>query len=337
MPIQIDGAKARELAHRFDEALDLVCNEFDGLDPARQYRNAFARLLKSDPLGRVLMLGTDQRDLLVPELRRAIETSVPQRGHIFDFGAGDGQTFALAAGVVPAGTRVSIEDPMAEYVASYSAFLSSQPHLRCGAAILATFEEIDGVAERSAIALPPDGSVDLGLALHMIYFQSDLPAALVRMLRFVKDGGAQFIVFADEAESYTGAVLRRFIASGGDTGDNDRHVSSIEQRRRLLAAPAAGGGEIVAVLAAHGFAAQLETRRQPTRLYGHNLADIIALASITALSGNAKLTKFEVATELLRSEPESVDLRIEDDGPRKGMWSVTQPQWISIVRRTRTL
>jgi hypothetical protein len=91
------------------------------------------------------------------------------------------------------------------------------------------------------------------------------------------------------------------------------------------------------VLPAPADSAQHETRRPPTRLYGHNLADIFALASITALSGNASLTMFEVATELLRSEPESVDLRIENDGPRKGMWSVTQPQWISIVRRTRTL
>jgi hypothetical protein len=29
-----------------------------------------------------------------------------------------------------------------------------------------------------------------------------------------------------------------------------------------------------------------------------------------------------------------VDLRIEDDGPRKGMWSVTQPQWVAVLRRT---
>jgi hypothetical protein len=61
MPIQIDAKKAENLAPQFDEAVELVRNEFDGLDLHRQYRNAFARLLKSDPLGRVLMMGTDQR------------------------------------------------------------------------------------------------------------------------------------------------------------------------------------------------------------------------------------------------------------------------------------
>jgi len=111
MPIRIDRAAARELAPRFDEAVALVRNEFEGLDAHRQYRNAFARLLKQDPLGRVLMMGTDQRDLLVPELRRVTEQCVPSGGHILDLGAGDGQTFALVADSVPYGTRVSIEEP----------------------------------------------------------------------------------------------------------------------------------------------------------------------------------------------------------------------------------
>jgi hypothetical protein len=50
MPIQIDRAKAHDLAPRLDEALELVRNEFEGLDAHRQYRNAFARLLRADPL-----------------------------------------------------------------------------------------------------------------------------------------------------------------------------------------------------------------------------------------------------------------------------------------------
>jgi hypothetical protein len=62
MPIQIDRARARDLGFQFDEALEIVGNEFEGLEPHRQYRNAFARVLKPDPLGRVLMMGTDQRD-----------------------------------------------------------------------------------------------------------------------------------------------------------------------------------------------------------------------------------------------------------------------------------
>src|SRR5262250_2145758 len=164
MSIQIDRKRTERLAVQFEDALELVRNEFEGLDLHRQYHNAFARLLKADPLGRVLMMGTDQRDMFVPELRRVIETYVPSNGHIFDFGAGDGQTFALVAAAVPKGTRVSIEDPNAGYLADYGAFLRTQAHLRPGIALEAGFDELDSAAVRSGETLPPDGSVDLSLA-----------------------------------------------------------------------------------------------------------------------------------------------------------------------------
>jgi SAM-dependent methyltransferase len=335
MPIQIDRAKARDLAPRFDEALELVRNEFDGLEPHRQYRNAFARLLKRDPLGRVLMMGTDQRDLFVPELRQVIEACVPSNGHILDFGAGDGQTFALVATSVPVGTLVSIEEPNPGYVADYSAFLKTQAHLRPGMALVAGFDEIDAAAERSRAPLPQDGSVDLGLALHMIYYLSDLSVGLTRMVRFLKPGGAVFVVFADEIDGYTGLVMKRFIDAGGDSGDNAAHLAAIAERRRLLEPPAEGGGAILEVLRAAGTSATLDALRQPSRLYGHSLADLIALSTIAVLSGVESMAKFEAAADLLRHDSEAADLRIEDEGPRKGMWSVAQPQWVSIVRRAR--
>ena len=108
MPIAIDRTSAREFAPQLDDALEIVCNEFENLDPHRQYHNAFARVLKPDPLRRVLMMGTDQRDLFVPLLRRAVGNYVPPAGHIFDLGAGDGQTFGYVADAVPAGTTVAL-------------------------------------------------------------------------------------------------------------------------------------------------------------------------------------------------------------------------------------
>jgi SAM-dependent methyltransferase len=333
MPIQIDRARAQELARHFDEALELVRNEFEGLDLHRQYRNAFARLLKPDPLERVLMLGTDQRDMFVPELRRTIETYVPSDGHIFDFGAGDGQTFALVAASVPKGTRVSIEEPNPDYLADYIAFLRTQAHLRLGIALAAGFDEIDSAAARSRESLPQDGSVDLALALHMIYFVDDLPSSVTRMVRFLKPSGALVLVVTDETVGYTGLVLNSFIEQGGDTGDNARHLSDIAERRRLLGMPAEGGGAIIEMLRAAGTPTDVKVQRQPSRLYGHNLADLIALSTIAVLSGVEGLAKFEAAAALLRYKPEAIDLRIEDDGPRNGMWSVTQPQWVAVFRR----
>ena len=58
-------------------------------------------------------------------------------------------------------------------------------------------------------------------------------------------------------------------AAGGDTGDNAGQRAAIAERQRLLA------GALVDVLTAALPAAsfELDTRRQPSRLYGHGLAD----------------------------------------------------------------
>jgi hypothetical protein len=78
---------------------------------------------------------------------------------------------------VPKGTRVSIEEPNPEYLTDYVAFLKTQAHLQSGVALAAGFDEIDTAATRSGETLPQDGSIDLALALHMIYFVHDLPPA----------------------------------------------------------------------------------------------------------------------------------------------------------------
>jgi SAM-dependent methyltransferase len=333
MPIKIDRARTQDLALQFDEALDLVRNEFEGLGTHRQYRNAFARLLKPDPLGRVLMMGTNQRDLFVPELRRAIVGCVPRSGHIFDFGGGDGRTFALVAASVPEGTRVSIEEPNPEYLKHYVAFLKTQLNLRLGMAVAAGFEEMDTAAARLGETLPQDGSIDFGLAVHMIYFVRDLSSSLIRMVRFLKPGGVLFLVVTDDTVGYTGLVLNRFIEEGGQTA---RNVSVLPELQHSLKLPAEGASRITEVLQAAGVPVKLKVRRQPSRFYGHNLADLIALSGINVLASVEDLGKFEAAAAVLRDKPEAVDLQIEDAGPRKGMWSVNAgPQWIAVFRRVR--
>jgi len=329
--IAIDREAARDLAPRFEEALGLVHNEFLGLDRGQQYRNAFARLLKADPLGRVLMLGTDQRDLFVPVLRQAIEATLPANGHLLDLGAGDGQTFSLVADAVPAGTKVSIEEPNPAYVAAYRKLLAGMPRLEEGMVLAVGFDEM--AAEGGAG--PSDGSVDLVLAIHMIYFLRDLRGGLGRMVSFLRPGGALFVVLADEARGYTGAAVRAFVEAGGDTGDNARHLAAIAERQRLLGVPEVGGGAILAALGEDlpELRLSLDVERQPSRLYGHCLADILALANITSLSETDHLSKFDTICALLRETPEAVDLRVEEDGPRRGMWSVTQPQLVVTLRR----
>jgi SAM-dependent methyltransferase len=324
---------ARDLSPQLDDAVQIVCNEFEGLDAHRCYHNAFARVLKPDPLGRVLMLGTDQRDLFVPLLRRSLTEHVPAGGRIFDIGAGDGQTFANVADAVPAGTTVSIAEPNPTYLAAYQAFLERQPHLRVGVAVPIGLEALDGEATGSAGVLPEEGSIDLALGLHMIYYATDVARSLVAILRFLKPGGAYFNVVTDEATAYSGAVLRSFIDSGGHTGDDDRYSAAVEERRRLFAPASEGGGGLAEAVRAADIAVEVEAVRQESRMYGHTLADLLALANISVLTGHTGTQKFESAAKTLRDRPEEVGLRIETEGPRTGMWSVVQPQWVTQIRR----
>src|ERR1700748_805825 len=119
-PVDITREFVAAHAARFDDALEITKNEFRSLDAHAQYTNAFARLLKWDPLDRVAMLGTDQRELFIPVLKELIRA---QRGAVsgsfsfFDIGCGDGQTFALAADEFPDRATGVILDPNAYYLA----------------------------------------------------------------------------------------------------------------------------------------------------------------------------------------------------------------------------
>ena len=68
-------------------------------------------------------------------------------------------------------------------------------------------------------------------------------------------------------------------------------------------------------------------------MYGHTLVDLLAISTISVLTNVSGTQKFHSAAKTLRDHPEEVDLRIETDGPRAGMWSVAQPQWVTEVRR----
>ena len=324
MPLSITAASARSLARRLDEALALVRHEFEGLDRHRQYSRAFARLMKPDPLGRAPMLGTDGRDLFVPVLREAIGRVVGSGGQVLDLGGGDGRTFALLADQLPEGAVVSVVEPNPAALRDYAEFLAAEPHLVPGVLLEAAFDAID-----KEPGLPADGGADLVLALHMLYFVRDPEAALLRMARFLAPGAVLCVVASAGMKGYTEQVLRAFIADGGEVGDNARRLRATAEREVLLS----GGVREVFASEMPELAFDVDTRLQPSRLYGRTLGDLIALANVAELADVDGTAKFQAAARLLRSAPESVALRMEDDGPRKGMWSVAQPQYMAIIRR----
>ena len=67
---------------------------------------------------------------------------------------------------------------------------------------------MDEVARRQKVELPGEGSIDLGLALHMLFFVADLERSLMRMARFLAPGSGLFIVLLKTAFFKTGFFMR---------------------------------------------------------------------------------------------------------------------------------
>ena len=330
--IEISRDFAAEHAARFDDALELAKNEFKSLDADAQYTNAFARLLKWDPLDRVAMLGTDQRELFIPVLKpliRAQRSATSDAFSFFDIGCGDGQTFALVADELPDAATVVILDCNAYYLSQYETAVRASGRLQVGQSICAPFLPDTRVEE--------PGGFDLILAIHVLYYFDESLESLVRIYALLKPGGAAFIVFADEKTAYTGQALRAYHRAAGDAAFLAAFDETCDRRRRLLLPDAAGMCELQSHLDERFPAsrARLRSEVQASRLYGHTLTDILALSLITGLDRVETLAKFDAVMDLLRTQPEAVGLRIERGGnpAREGMFSVVQSQVVVEIRR----
>jgi SAM-dependent methyltransferase len=327
MPQPITADACAAMRDQFRDARLMIANEFRGLDTHDQYYNAFARALKRDPLERVAMLGTDQRDQFVPVLRSLIAGMGDAPRRILDVGCGDGQTFALIADTVPKGSVIDLIDPNEDYVRAYADRVAAMPNLTLGNVHALPFIPD---AEDRFYSPALDRGYDLILAIHALYFFADLDACLADLGARLAPGGTAIIVFADESVSYTGLAYRAFLRSGGQEDLAQAHADLCAQRLALLHGSAAGAPSIAAMW-------QAEHTRvfwQSTRLYGHSLSDLIALGNIAGLSLFETTTKFEVIADLLEHVPEQADLRIEtEEGPRQGMLSVTQPQIVCAITK----
>lgn len=323
-PIEITRDFAAAHAARFDDALEITKNEFASLDADAQYTNAFARLLKWDPLDRVAMLGTDQRELFVSVLKNVIRA---QRGvaatpfRFFDVGCGDGQTFALVADEFPDGAAGTILDCNAYYLSQYEAAVRASGRLHVERSICAPFLPDTAV----------EGGFDLILAIHVLYYFDDLRASLARIYEKLKPGGAAFIVFADEKTAYTGQALRAFHRD--DAAFLSAFDATCDLRRALLLSGTALQTHLDAQFP--NSRAQLRSEVQASRLYGHTLVDILALSLITGLDRVETPAKFDAVMALIRTRPEAIGLRIErgDHPAREGMLSVVQSQIVIELRR----
>lgn len=319
---------AEEDRGKFREARVLIRNEFTGLDAHQQYMNAFSRLLKWDPLRRVTMLGTDQRDRFVPIIKDSIAANLTRAGSVLDIGCGDGQTFALIADAIPSGSTINGIEPNPDFLKSYDARLAGHACLEKGTLLCSPFKPE---------LLTETSGHDLITAIHVLYFFEDLEASLLAIYDALAPGGVAFIVFADELAAYTGKSFRAFLRTIGETQMATAHEEICQNRLNLFAANQTADGTLTDLIAGvlGDTRARIETQRQETRLYGHSLGDIIALCNITGLEDFLSADKFEAAADLIELTPETVDFRVESEpeSPRYGMFSVLQPQIIATVRK----
>jgi SAM-dependent methyltransferase len=283
------------------------------------------------------MMGTDQRDHFVPLLSDHVK-GIPESGHYFDFGGGDGQTFALVARSVPQDVTVHIEEADRKYLEAYTAYVKTQPHLNLGHAIHAGFDEM--TSPETGISAQKPEAVDAASAIHMIYFLPDLEKSIKAMFNFLKPRGNLFIVFADERKSHTGQAVQYHYKKAGDFKKATAHWDICDKRFRLLGPQNSGGGHMEDILrhAFPGTKSEVESTILQSRLYGHTLADIVALSFISELAPSDDTTQFDHGklvhcVELIENHPEKVDLRIENEGIRTGMYSVTQPQIVTVIKR----
>ena len=135
------------------------------------------------------MMGTNQRDLFIPILKKNMINTVQEGGSIFDFGGGDGQTFNLLASSVPNDTTISVVEINQKYINQYKQIIKRHEHLNTGVAIASGFDEMSTVAQDKKIILPVKESFCLALAIHMIYFLPDLLTSIKEMYSYLRVDG----------------------------------------------------------------------------------------------------------------------------------------------------
>src|SRR3954466_1005293 len=173
---------------------EIVEKTYSGLTGQQAYDLAYYNNLEtSDPLGRCpYYRGTDQRDFFIPRLRGMLE-KLPDTARIGDFGAGDGQTTAMALDALPGKAVIDLIEP-SPAIKTYETYIATKRNLSLGKSIQA---EIGKSNSLDALLTIPDNSLHIALCIHAIYF-FDIVAGVQSMYRKLNPGASLFVVFADE-------------------------------------------------------------------------------------------------------------------------------------------
>ncbi len=349
--ISLKTSDVRNASGILDRMAKLVSLELSGRTSEEIYELCFSRLLTPDPAqfvaargkspaGKVLMMGTDQRDLFVPLLRRQARY-LSAGSLVADLGCGDGQTSRLLWDKLKSDITLEYLDPSEHYLEDYGNLAAQYRHIQSARAMCSTLG--DWVSRPPSIVGHGQGDgFRLILLIHSLYFLDDLKSLLFRLVDDVAPSGRIFLVFADELNGFTGKAVLRHLRKH-DASQASAYMSRIRDRHGFFGITRGQDG---------GCHLRIERLRknigrddvelaqfeiQPSRINGHSMADLIAAAFITGLaSAGSKSVDDQVSDvrDLFKTDPESVDLAIDLHGVRARMLSVSQPQYVVILRKS---
>ena len=322
---------------------EIVEKTYSGLTGQQAYDLAYYDNLEtSDPLGRCpYYRGTDQRDFFIPRLRGMLE-KLPDTVRIGDFGAGDGQTTAMALDALPGKAVIDLIEP-SPAIKTYEAYIATKRNLSLGKSIQA---EIGKSNSPDAFLTIPDNSLDIALCIHAIYF-FNIVTGVQSMYRKLKPGASLFMVFADEIRSTTGRAVTGYFDGIGRSDIAEEHRMIFNERARLLGSNTTPRNLVSIIEDNFGRAPDLTVEHAPSRFYGDKFGDMAGFGIISVLpffeltdqqssqTNPFSTNKVLSVLEALRDYPEDFDLGIvnEPENPRHGMWTTTQPQMIVTITK----
>jgi SAM-dependent methyltransferase len=182
-------------------------------------------------------------------------------------------------------------------------------------------------------------SFDAVISAHSIYFSSDARGFLSFALDRLRPGGKLLLVFAEGLGRFTGAMTLGYLDRYRlDPEEKERRSqAALDQMIGLVNGPPSRSdcqASLQKALARNDFRVA-EVLRQPTKIYGHDLGDMIAFAFINKLPMiDHNLTRqIAYVSERLQDSPDVFDLRVHVSGPRARMFSLAQPQLFLAVEK----